>query len=198
MIRARVAGAACKSALAPPSGGNRRKKGRRSAALINGRSMGAGHYFPGRGTRDGEKENGGVREREATELRRAPAHVRRAPVATGTKVQPRVRARKVGGRGGGGRVEGADRRVYARAYTCVRMRVRPPGGREGGRTGEEPYLRGRGERLEVIHRRETRECNIACELRGPAFRWPVARGGVSAREKKHRGLEDASKRLICD
>jgi len=55
MIRARLAGAACKSALAPPSGGNRRKKGRRSAALINGRSMGAGHYFPGRGTRDGEK-----------------------------------------------------------------------------------------------------------------------------------------------
>jgi len=133
MIRARVAGAACKSALAPPSGGNRRKKGRRSAALINGRSMGAGHYFPGRGTRDGEKENGGVREREATELRRAPAHVRRAPVATGTKVQPRVRARKVGGRGGRGGgwrgQTGECTRGRTRACVCVYGRL--VGEREG-------------------------------------------------------------------
>jgi len=69
-------------------------------------------------------------------------------------VQPRVRARGFRAEGGwtGG---GVDRRVYARAYAC--------GGREKGRTGEESYLRGRSERLEVIHRRETRERNIACE-----------------------------------
>jgi len=98
-----------------------------------------------------------------------------------------VPARKVGGRGGRQAPE------CTRGRTCVRMRVRirPLGGREKGeRTGEEPYLRGRGERLEVIHRRETRERNIACELRD----WPSAgqRAGRGSQFVKTRGFQDDS------
>lgn len=68
---------------------NRRKKGRRTTALINGPSMGAGHYFPKRETRDGDRKRKG----DATTTRRAPAYVRRAPVASGIKVCNRTRAR---------------------------------------------------------------------------------------------------------
>jgi len=138
--------------------------------------------------RKAERKRESERGREATELRRAPAHVRRAPVATGTKVQPRVRAR--GSRAEGGWTGGqTDPRVYARAY--MRAYACTPAWREReGRTGEEPYLRSRGERLEVIHRRETRERNIACELRD----WPSAgqRAGRGGQFVKTRGFQDDS------
>lgn len=65
---------------------NRRKKGRRTAALVNGRSMDAGHYFPGRETRGGGREGDPTRQLGA----RRPTSGR-APVASGINVQPYTR-----------------------------------------------------------------------------------------------------------
>lgn len=77
--RARLA-ALCKSrsqAAAATAARDRRKKGRRTAALVNGRSMDAGHYFPGREMGDGGERERETRRDDSARAGRRPARARR-------------------------------------------------------------------------------------------------------------------------